>query len=281
MSHTNVSFSEKKASEYIWNGDWLWQGRPSGGGLRQRWSAGPYLALSVFIWHYYSPGNKFWHVKISDNNDIKFNQWRLFSPTSSLGAQQLRPLIVPKSKPMGFCIIVQQKWPGVKSWVVAVQLYGVNVNGGIKQRFIKYCSSDILPNRVGTWLFITAACPCGIGGPSHCCCWTKHLCSAKNFKVVQQVERITDTHNRACKLSLQTQENVFYSSGAACFTVPLKLPLWRFSGFMMLNQSSSLYGGFINLHVYSRFLSWCHQKLGHPDTINWNHTDDHHSTKYL
>lgn len=37
-------------------------------------SVGPYLALSVFIWHYYSLGNKFWHAKISDNSNIKFNQ---------------------------------------------------------------------------------------------------------------------------------------------------------------------------------------------------------------
>lgn len=154
MSNTNVSFSEKKrerASEYIWNGEWLWQGRPSGGGLRQRWSAGPYLALSVFIWHYYSPGNKFWHVKISDNNDIKFNQWRLLSPPR-LSAQQLGPLIVPKSKPMGFCIIVQQQWPGVGSRAVAARLYGVNVNGGIKHCFIKHYSADILPNRVHVYL---------------------------------------------------------------------------------------------------------------------------------
>lgn len=70
-------FQKKRASEYIWNGERLWQRRRW---AEQRWSAGPHRALSVFIWHYYSPGNKFWHVKISDNNDIKFNQWRLLSP---------------------------------------------------------------------------------------------------------------------------------------------------------------------------------------------------------
>lgn len=106
----------KRASKYIRNGQWLWQGRPSGGGLRQRWSVGPYLALSVFIWHHYSPGNKFWHVKISDNNDIRFNQWRLLSPPR-ISAQQLGLLIVPKSKPVGFCIIV--KAAVARSWVAS------------------------------------------------------------------------------------------------------------------------------------------------------------------
>lgn len=119
--------------------------------VRQRWSVGPYLALSVFIWHYYSPGNKFWHVKISDNSDIKFNQWRLLSPPR-LSAQQLGPLIVPKSKPMGFCIIVQQQWRSVGSRAVAMQLYGVNVNGKIKHCFIKHYSTDILSNGVHVYL---------------------------------------------------------------------------------------------------------------------------------
>lgn len=85
----------------------LWQGCPGGGEAEMK----PYLALSVFIWHYYSPGNKFWHVKISGNSNIKCNQWRLLFVSQKLG-----PLIVPKSKPMGLCIIVRQRtgrelWP--------------------------------------------------------------------------------------------------------------------------------------------------------------------------
>lgn len=59
MSNTNVSFSGKKEIESKM--------------MRMR-CVGPYLALSVFIWHYYSLGNKFWHAKISDNSNIKFNQ---------------------------------------------------------------------------------------------------------------------------------------------------------------------------------------------------------------
>lgn len=83
MSNTNVSFSE-------WGGDWgkkesregsLWMGTAVTAPPHRcrAWDEvwGPCLALSLFIWHYYSPGNKFWHVKISDNSDIKFNQWRL------------------------------------------------------------------------------------------------------------------------------------------------------------------------------------------------------------
>lgn len=106
------------------------------------------------------------------------------SPTSSLGAQQLRPLIVPKSKPMGFCIIVQQKWPGVRSRVVAVRLYGVNVNGGIKHCFTTAILQRWRIAKQGPCLFITAACLRGSGGPSH---W-KHLCSE---------QRISKLYNRS------------------------------------------------------------------------------------
>lgn len=148
MSNTNVSFSEKEAntSEMEDGCD-----RAAPVVVRQRWSVGPYLALSGFIWHYYSSGNKFWHVKISNNSDIKFNQWRLLSPLR-LSAQQLGLLIVPKSKPMGFCIIVQQQWHSVGSRAEAMQLYGVNVNGKIKLCFIKHHSTDILSNRVHVYL---------------------------------------------------------------------------------------------------------------------------------
>lgn len=107
MSH----FLRKKGK--IRDGKWLWCCSLGAGGLS--WEVWGGL-LSVFIWHYYSLGYKFWHVKISDNNDIKFNQWRLLS-TPHISAQELGLVIVPKSKRRAFCIIGQQQWP--RGWVAS------------------------------------------------------------------------------------------------------------------------------------------------------------------
>lgn len=64
------------------------------------------------------------------------------------------PVIVPKSKPHGFCIIVRWRWPRAGSRAVAPRLYWVNVNGCIKHCLIKHLHWHIA--KQAACLFITA-----------------------------------------------------------------------------------------------------------------------------